>query len=217
MRLTVSAHPLFDSATSGDDELDDRGLAELAATDRDALSTLYRRHVGAVYAHAYRISGSKEVAEEATSATFERAMGALPRFRWGSGGLRPWLLTIAGNEVVACYRRSSRDRSPRAQAAFRDLVLVDAQHDASHELLLAEVRRALPRLPQRYREVIELRYLAGVEPAAAAEALGCTKAALAVTLHRALGALRRELKDAPAASMGAARSAANGLVSGRKP
>lgn len=217
MRSSVSAHPLHGSATIGVNDLDDRRLAELAVTDRDALSMLYRRHVGAVYAHAYRLSASKEVAEEATSATFERAMGALPRFSWDRGGLRAWLLTIAGNEVAACYRRSSRDRSPRAQAAFRDLVVVDAQHDASHELLLAEVRRALPRLPQRYREVIELRYLAGVEPTVAAEALGCTKAALAVTLHRALGALRRELKVSPAVPMGVLGSVVNSPVPERKP
>jgi RNA polymerase sigma factor (sigma-70 family) len=211
----VSAHPSAGNAAGGVNDLDDRQLAELAVNDRDALSTLYRRHVGAVYAHAYRLSGSKEVAEEATSATFERAMAALPRFRWDRGGLRPWLLVIAGNEVAACYRRTNRDRSPRAQMAFRDLVVIDAQHDASHERLMAEVRRALPRLPQHYREVIELRYLAGVEPAAAAAALGCSKAALAVTLHRALGALRRELTLATA--QGVSGSTAVGSVSGRKP
>ena len=64
-----------ESPSTGEGSLDDeRALTERARTDRDAFAQLYRRHVNSVYAFAYRQSGSREVAEEATSATFERAL-----------------------------------------------------------------------------------------------------------------------------------------------
>jgi RNA polymerase sigma-70 factor (ECF subfamily) len=49
-------------------------------------------------------------------------------------------------------------------------------------------------LPERYQEVISLRHLAGLDPEEAAAAMGCTKAVLAVTLHRATKALRRAIE-----------------------
>lgn len=177
----------------------DRQLVEAARTDPEAMAALYRRHVQAVYAYAFRICGSKEVAEEATSATFEQALKSLPKFEWQRGGVRPWLLRIAANEVSGYYRRRARADSPKAQSAMRDMVDIHAVSDdakvsvARDREVLREVRAALPRLSARHREVLELRYFSGLNTAEAAEALGCSKTALAVTLHRALGALKREV------------------------
>ena len=69
----------------------ERVLTERARNDREAFAQLYRAHVRAVYAFAYRVGGSREVAEEATSATFERALRSISTFEWRSGGVRPWL------------------------------------------------------------------------------------------------------------------------------
>ena len=57
------------------------------------------------------------------------------------------------------------------------------------------MRRALATLPPHYRDAITLRYLGELSADDAAAVLECSKAALAVTLHRALGALRRALID----------------------
>ena len=182
---------------AGDDE--DRRLIEASRTDRDAVAALYRRHVQAVYAHAFRICGSKEVAEEATSATFEKALTVLADFEWRDGGIRPWLLRIAGNEVAGSYRKRARDDAPRSQLALRELAAEPvapsevAEEETRNAQVLAQMRAALPQLATRYREVIELRYLTGLTATQAADQLGCSKPVLAVTLHRALGALRREL------------------------
>ena len=56
---------------------DDQQLVERALSDRSAFAELYRRHVEPVYSFAYRRSGSREVAEEATSATFEKALRSI--------------------------------------------------------------------------------------------------------------------------------------------
>jgi len=178
------------------DEVDERGLAEAARTSPDAFAVLYRRYVARVHAFAFRRSGSREVAEEVTSATFERAWRAMPSFEWRGGGFQAWVFAIAARELAGWYRRDSRASSVRAQRALRLLHPGDTVDDdgAGAEVDLAVLRDALSTLPERYQEVISLRHLAGLDAEEAAAAMGCTKAVLAVTLHRATKALRRAIE-----------------------
>lgn len=177
----------------------ERALTERARNDRDAFAQLYRTHVRAVYAFAYRVGGSREVAEEATSATFERALRSIATFEWRGGGIRPWLYRIAANEATEIHRRNARSRTTRGQAALRALAVGDGD-DPAHEVLgltpssdIEALRHAMTLLHPRYREAIALRYLGELSADEAAVALGCSTSVLAVTLHRALGALRRAL------------------------
>lgn len=173
------------------ERLDDRALAERAAHDIDAFTELYRRHVDAIHSFAWRRSGSRDIAEDVTSATFERAWASMAGFRWRDGGFVAWLHRIAANELVAVHRREARDATPWARAAVRALTPVPDEPDND---LLADwprVRVALAELRPRYQEAITLRYLSGLSAEAAAAALGCSKPVLAVTLHRALKALAK--------------------------
>jgi RNA polymerase sigma-70 factor (ECF subfamily) len=179
---------------------DDQELVERARSDRSAFAELYRRHVESVHAFAYRRSGSREVAEEATSATFEKALRSIASFEWRPTGVRPWLYRIASNEVANIYRRSAVAEGPRGQAALRELTPDVGRGHASDLDGLADaepVRQAVNELPVRYREAITLRYLSGLSADEAAVAMGCSKPMLAVTLHRAVGALRKKLSTNP--------------------
>ena len=183
-----------------DEQVVERALVDRARTDRGAFAALYRMHVDAVYRFAYRRCGSREVAEEATSATFERALRSMASFEWRGNGVRPWLLRIASNEVAEIYRGVARADGRRAQIALRDLS-EGADADGGdptdlagrHGVDMAAMHAAIDRLPERYRAVISLRYLAGMSADAAATELQCSNRVLAVTLHRALAALRREM------------------------
>lgn len=173
---------------------DDETLVRRALDDPDAFGLLFRRHWPAIHAFAYRRSGSREVAEEVTAATFERAWRALPSFRWKGGGVRPWLFRIASSELAGWYRKEGRHRSPRAQLAMRELAGTIAS-DAPGGDLDDAVRAALARLRPRYQQAVALRYLAGLGTEEAAAAMGCSRPTFAVTLHRALRALRTALSE----------------------
>jgi RNA polymerase sigma-70 factor (ECF subfamily) len=185
--------------------VDEERLVELARTDRQAFAELYRRHVGTVYGHLVRQCGSKQVAEDVTSATFERALRHIGEFRWQPPGIRPWLLRIASNELAGWYRREGRSERPRGQYALRALSSVggQAEHgpggddEAFDTSTLAQVQAALRTLPARYQEVIGLRLVAGLSADETARTLGWSKPTVAVTLHRAVVALRRAM-SAPA-------------------
>jgi RNA polymerase sigma-70 factor (ECF subfamily) len=178
---------------------DDRRLAERAsaAADADAFAQLYRRHVDRVHAFAWYRTRDREAAEEITSAAFERAWRAMGTFEWRGGGFQAWLFRIAATETAGWYRR--RGRSERlvqraaAEPAFSDDDGFLPGADPRMDGLLAAVATLRP----RYQEAVTLRYLSGLSPEEAAEVMGCTKATLAVTLHRAMNALRRAVGATP--------------------
>lgn len=183
--------------------LDEQSLVERARTDRDALAELYQAYVGRIYAFAYRRCGSAATAEDVTAATFEQALRRLPSFEWRGGGFGPWLFRIAANEIVDQYRADERARGRRNPRAVRAALLLcgdpvpDPAEGGSEPV--EALRAGLGTLNPRYQRVISLRYLSGLSPEEAAAAMGTSKATMAVTLHRALRALRKTLEpgDAP--------------------
>jgi len=174
---------------------DERGLAERARqADSEAFAELYRRYVDRIHAFAWYRTRSREAAEDITSAAFERAWRAMPKFEWRGGGFRPWLFRIAATETAGWHRRRGRGERLVPRVAAEPLHEHDnvVPIDARMEDLVAGMARLRP----RYQEAITLRYLSGLGPDEAAEVMGCSKATLAVTLHRALNALRRTVAGA---------------------
>ena len=173
---------------------DDESLVRRAPHDPDAFAQLFRRHWDGIYGFAYRRSGSREVAEEVTAMTFERAWRALPGFTWKGGGVQPWLFRIAAGELAGWYRRERKHDTPRAQQALREHADTRTADDTHAEVDEA-VRAALGALRPRYQQAVTLRYLTGLSAEEAAVAMGCSRPTFAVTLHRALRALRLALTE----------------------
>ncbi len=182
---------------------DERALAEHASRDGDmaAFEALYRLYVVRIHAFAFRRSGSTTVADDVTSSTFERALRGIASFRWRGRGFGPWLFRIASNELAEHYRAASRTTAPRTLRVGRALHTDPATYGIEDEVLDAAdaqvVRECLGRLRPRYQQVITLRYLPGLSADESADAMGIPKSVLAVTLHRALAAMRRELEAHP--------------------
>jgi RNA polymerase sigma-70 factor (ECF subfamily) len=177
---------------------DERALVADARGDPAAFGVLYRRYVERIYAFTYRRTWTPEAAEDVTAATFERAWRHLDRFDADGPGFGPWLFRIAANELVDHYRREGRVRSERGQRGLHVLAghaVEDDVEGIERDDEVREMLAALDTLRPRYQQALTLRYLAGLSAEEAAEAMECTKAVLAVTLHRALGALRRALED----------------------
>jgi RNA polymerase sigma-70 factor (ECF subfamily) len=174
------------------------GLVERAARhDQAALSELYRAYVDRVYGFAYRQSGSADVAEDVTAATFHAAKEGLPRFASKGSDFGPWLFELAAEQLAArvpeARARSERGRVMLAQLATRGDRAVGGGSAAAVTTML----RAMGTLPPRHRDALQLRYLSGLTPDEAAEIMDCSRTALGVTVHRALGGLRRAMAREP--------------------
>lgn len=184
----------------------ERDLVERARSDPEAFAELYRLYVDRIYAFCYRRSHSREVAEDMTAATFESALGGIAKFSWRDGGVGAWLYRIASNKLADYYRHEGRSSSERGQRAIGSLAGGSSISQPTDEIGrdddISMMLSALGSLNARYQRVITLRYLGGLDPEEAAAAMGCSKPTLAVTLHRAMGALRKQMELAGATPRG---------------
>ncbi len=150
----------------------------------EAISRLYERHADAVHRYAMRRSDG-ETADEVTAQVFLvawRRRAALP------DDALPWLYGVA-RRVLADQRRGA-SRRVRLSERLRSATVGPGTQLELPDRVLA---RALRRLSDTDREVLLLRYWEELEPAQVARAIGCSRGAAAVRLHRARARLRRAL------------------------
>jgi RNA polymerase sigma-70 factor (ECF subfamily) len=165
---------------------DDLSLAEAARLEPQAFAALYDRYIDRIYAYALRQSGDVSLAQDVTSATFEKALRSLRRNGWSGQSFLAWLYRIARNEAIAHHRQERRmaDLPPDLPAA------VDQEGGLLADQEQERLVRGLARLSARDREVLTLRFIEGLSSAEAAEALGCSLPNLYLQAHRALRRLR---------------------------
>src|SRR5918992_968704 len=163
--------------------------AALAGLDFDAL---YRDARDDVYAYVVTLMRGRSAAEDVTAQAFERAFRKARSYDPGKGGPRAWLFGIARNAALDELRRGKRIATLVAEP-------VDAaatpDEEAERALERAAVREALSGLPPRDREVIALKFLAGLDNAELAAVLGTSVSNAGTQLHRAMTKLRRAVDD----------------------
>lgn len=181
-------------------ELLDADLARRAAGgDERAFAELVRRHQAGLYRLLRRYVGDPDEAYEAAHEAFIAAWAALSRY----DPTRPfgaWLRTIAINKArdrgrrLAVRRlifgsRSSDDASAQAAA--------DPARPADEAMIenarLAELDRAISRLPSRLKEALLLTAIDGRSQQEAGEILGVTAKTIETRVYRARKALARNL------------------------
>lgn len=126
----------------------------LASRDAAALQEAYERYAPVVLAYVTRFVGRDE-AEDVLQRTFldvwRAAPGYDPRRRFTS-----WLLTIAHHRAIDTLR--ARRHVVVDLAAFHDLAGEDGRETANRSVEAADVRRAVGRLPEHERTVLEMAY-----------------------------------------------------------
>lgn len=144
-------------------------------------------------AHALARPGEgDDVAQQA----WAQALAAYPRLT-DARNLRSWLLTVTARCATDSHRSGARRAAPVAElpevvARAADPGDDDAtSHAAAGEALWDAVRG----LPPRQRTAVALRYVADLDHAAVARALGTTPAASRRLVSDALARLRRTVPD----------------------
>ena len=186
----MSEHPLPDDAT--DEEL----VVRIAARDRAALSTLFRRRQPDVYRVAMLMTGSTAAAEDVAQDVFLAVMRDAGRFEPGRASVSAWLCGIARNHA---RRRLDHDRRTVPLPGTETTAPLAIVHpDPVGELSTAEdvsaLRRAVLSLPMRYREVVVLCDLQDLSYADAAAALECAVGTVRSRLHRARALLEAKMR-----------------------
>ena len=160
-------------------------LFRAKGTDFDRL---YRDHVASVYRYAFAVLGNHPDAEDVTQQTFLNAYRAIAQ------GTKPrkaenWLVTIAHNEV----RRHFRENGKAVEVELDEHLPhpVSERSDPS----LADILRALQKLPPTQRSALVMREFEGRSYAEIADVLELTQSALEALLFRARRGLAEHLEE----------------------
>jgi RNA polymerase sigma factor (sigma-70 family) len=153
-----------------------------------AFDRLYRSSRDDVYAYVASLLRDEAAAEEVTAAAFERAYRKRNRFDPERGEPRAWLFGIARNAALDELRRRGRQAELTAEPV--DLGSPAFEEGAERSERRLAVSAALERLEPRERELIALKFFAGLENREIARVLGVSESNAGTKLHRAMTKLR---------------------------
>ena len=171
-------------------------LEQIGQGDVASFEVLFHQHYDRVYGLLFRLLGNRDEAEDVTQEVFLKlhdhtfSRRFLQRNREHNIGA--WLYRTAHNIVIDYYRRQRhRQHLPLEEG------LVNAGDDpvrvAEDQILAAEVHSALGQLTVDQRQVITLKFLAGLSNEETATMLDKPVGAVKSLQHRALAALQRQL------------------------
>jgi RNA polymerase sigma factor (sigma-70 family) len=163
-------------------------VAYLRVVDADTYTdweSVYRDNVDRLYRLVYARVGNRPDAEDLTSEVFRTALGPL-RLASSKGEVRSYLLVTARTVLASHWRRH----------LGQPVTSIDPDEDAAY---LAEpsgpdqlsdapnrVARILTTLPDRYRRILELRFLEACSIKEAAHSMDISVSNAKVLQHRAL-------------------------------
>lgn len=173
---------------------DEAALIRAAQAEPEAFGLIYQRYIDRVYSYMRARLTSEDDASDLTQQVFFRAFQALPRYRTGKTPFAAWLFRIAANAVTDEFRRK---RAPALALQFLPESLSPAtdssfEPDESHRLEV--LRESVARLSERDRELLALRFAAGLTAREIAALKGKSEAAIQKQLSRTIADLKEHYR-----------------------
>jgi RNA polymerase sigma factor (sigma-70 family) len=163
-------------------------------TEADAaFESLYRSSRDDLYSYVAGLLRDRSAAEDVTAAAFERAYRKRRAYDPRRGSRRAWLFGIARNAALDELRRRRRHAELAAEPPGPAGA---AAHAAETGLRRAALRSALAGLSPRERELIALKFFAGLGNAEIAQVIGVSETNAGTRLHRTIEKLRRACNEA---------------------
>ncbi len=170
-------------------EPDEHSLITAAQQDPRCFDQFYQRYVERIFAYTYRQTGSRELAQDLTANTFEKALTHIGSYHWQGSSPAAWLYKIALNEVRKSYWKQRLLRPLReADASSLDVEATVHANEQARALWAA-----LDCLSSADRQILTLRFFEDLSSAEVADVLGCSLPNVYLRLHRALERLRKQM------------------------
>ena len=176
--------------------LEERSIVDAArAGDQAALSELYTLYFPRVYRYILARTGNTYDAEDLAEEVFMKVLEAIDRFQWREAPFSAWLFRIAHNALISQRRKDGvRGRS----GPLSDGIALDSQSPddmVANRLALNEIMDAAQNLPEAQRQVITLRFAAGLSVAETARAMNKGEGNVKVIQHKAIAKLRETVRS----------------------
>jgi RNA polymerase sigma-70 factor (ECF subfamily) len=175
-------------AGTDDTELVALAVARTKEGDSSALHFLYVRYREDVYRYVRSIVGDYHEAEDITQSLFVKLMSAIQGYQPRSVPFAAWLMRVARNAALDSVRAKRTLPSDEIRA------IDEGRGEIAFERCQS-LKEALGRLPYEQREVLVLRYIAGLPPREIAELLNKTQSSIHGLHHRGRRALKAALEE----------------------
>jgi RNA polymerase sigma factor (sigma-70 family) len=178
--------------------MDETLVVPLAAARQSSgieFESLYRSSRDDVYAYVATLLRDPSLAEDVTATAFERAYRHRRSFAPRRGSPRAWLFGIARNAALDELRRRKRSGS-----LVQEISSADERSPAElTEVALrrTSVREALARLSARERDLVALKFHAGLTNSELAHVLRTSETNAGTMLHRTIQKLREACDEKP--------------------
>jgi len=141
---------------------------------------------------AFWLGRDRQLAEDVVQEALLRAWKSLDTLA-EEGKAKSWLLTIVRREFARSFERKRLEMTDLDALVAAEAGVLVAEEDSA----LAEMREALFRLDEEYREPLVLQVLMGYTTKEIADQMGLQQGAVLTRLFRARARLRQELGLAP--------------------
>ena len=169
-------------------------IAWFGSTLREAdFEELYRVELPRIYNYFRFRVGDGPVAEDLTSKTFEKAWRNRKRYRRDLAAFSTWLFTIARRVAQDHYRK--RQNEVPLDAISRQISVEPLEDLVEQQADFAHLSFLLAQLADRERELVALKYGAGLTNRAIARLSGLSESHVGVILYRAIQILRSEWEE----------------------
>ena len=155
-----------------------------------SFASVAERHLDDVHAYLVYMTRDRDVAEDLTAETFEKAFRTWRRFDPRRGSARTWLCQLARTTALDHFRAEDRRRRREGAYAARE---AEPAEEGLFGGLSPQLERALASLSAGEREVIALRVLLDLDGETAARVLGISATACTTRLSRALKKLEERM------------------------
>ena len=172
-------------------DFDEKAIVDAAQVgDQVALAALYDHYFPRVYRYVSTRLSTTEDAEDVTTEIFLRIIENLRSFSWRGLPFGAWVFRIARNEVVSHVRRQKVRSAPAQLSETIQDPSPDHVDEIATAFTIATIREATEKLPEAQRQVITLRFGAGLSVAETAKALNKTENNVKVLQHKAIAKLQ---------------------------
>jgi len=174
-------------------------LAVEAIHDEDAFTELYQHFFPRVYKFILSKTANADTADEIISKTFLKMYEHLQNYNPAKAAFSTWLYQIALNELKMFWRSSSY-RGEHEESWAEDFNPVAPEFDEPEQQALDTerqmlIKKALEKLPERERKIIEMTYWLNYPPRKIAEVLDLKPNTVSVILKRAKESLKKYLDN----------------------